>query len=63
MITDPGAKRVAAFTIVTLFLIIAADYESTATLAVAFAYLILLSALFAAGPTAFARITKAVGTA
>lgn len=59
MITDPGAQRVGAFIIVTLFLIIAADIEATQTLAVAFAYLILLSALFAKGTLVFQRLTAA----
>lgn len=54
---DPGARRVGAFVIVTMFLVIASDYESTGQLAVAFAYLILLSALFSAGPKAFDRLT------
>lgn len=56
MITDPGAARVAGFLFVALALIIASDYESTAPIAVAFAYLILISALAARGERAFTNI-------
>ena len=57
MIPDPGARRVAGFLVLSLFLIIGADYESTERLAVAFAYLILLVALMNVGPVVFDRLS------
>jgi hypothetical protein len=54
-------QRIFAGGIVFLTLIIVADNPSTATIAVAFAYLILLSAAMTVGPVAFARISSLVG--
>jgi hypothetical protein len=56
-------QRVAAFAFVAFVLFTAADIPATSELAVAFAYLILLSAAFAVGPDAFARISSLVGGA
>ncbi len=56
-----GPQRVAAFVVVTLSLLVAADLPQTAELAVAFAYLIMVGVLVAAGPTAFARISTLTG--
>ena len=58
MITDPGARRVGAFIVATLFLVIMADYETTAQLAVAFSFLILLVAAMNVGPAAFGKLQK-----
>lgn len=54
-------ERIAAFVIVGLSLIVLADIEQLSTLSVAFAYLILLSVLMLAGPTAFGRLSSLVG--
>lgn len=56
-----GGQRVAAFVIVGVSLVILADFETTASLAVAFAYLFLLSTLFLVGPVAAARLQQAIG--
>lgn len=54
-------ERIAAFVIVGLSLIVLADIDSMSTIAVAFAYLILLSVLMLAGPVAFGRLSALVG--
>lgn len=54
-------ERIAAGIVVGLMLIIVADIEPLSPIAVAFAYLILLSVLMTAGPTAFKRISSLVG--
>lgn len=61
MIGSGGIRRAAAFGVVAFFLITAADIEPTAELAVAFSYLILLSAAMTVGPVAFARLSSLVG--
>lgn len=53
-------ERIAAFVIVGLTLIVLADIEQLSSIAVAFAYLILLSVLMLAGPAAFARLSALV---
>lgn len=50
-------RRVAAFAFVGFVLFVGADIPQTAELAVAFAYLILLSAAMTVGPAAFGRIS------
>ena len=55
-----GVQRVVGFAVVALVLFMAADFPTTSELAVAFAYLIMLSALIAAGPAAFGRISSLV---
>ena len=57
MIPDPGARRIAAFIVVTLFLVVGSDYEATAQLSAAFAFLILLVALMTVGPVAFGKLS------
>jgi len=54
-------ERIAAGAIVFLSLTILADIPATSRLAVAFAYVILLSAALTVGPTAFGRISELVG--
>ena len=54
-------QRIAAFVFVSFVLFTAADIPQTSELAVAFAYLILLSAAMTVGPSAFARITAFTG--
>lgn len=56
-------QRIFAGAVVFFVLVIAADIEQTSTLAVAFAYVILLSVFWTAGPVAFRRISNAVGAA
>lgn len=56
-------ERIFAGGVVFFGLVIAADIESISTVAVAFAYLILLSSLMAVGPIAFGRISSLVGAA
>jgi hypothetical protein len=60
MLTN-GGQRVAAFGIVGVMLIVAADYETTAPIAVGFAYLFLLSTLYLVGPIAFGRLQELIG--
>ena len=50
-------QRIAAFAFVGFVLFVGADIPQTAELAVAFAYLILLSAALTVGPSAFARVS------
>lgn len=52
------AQRLAAAAFVAFALLVVADNDATAELAVAFAYLILLSAALTTGPTALARLTQ-----
>lgn len=54
--------RIIGGTVVFLTLIIVADIEPLSQLAVAFAYLILFSAIWGVGPVAFARISSMVGS-
>jgi len=54
----PTVQRTGAFVIVAMFLVIASDFDTTAELAVAFAYLILISSLLVVGPAAFANLSK-----
>lgn len=54
-------QQIVAFGVVGFALIVASDFPATGSIAVAFAYLILLGALMAAGPIAFERISKLVG--
>lgn len=60
-----GVQRVVGFAVVGFVLFVAADFPATSQLAVAFAYLIMVAALIAAGPAAFGRISSLVngGTA
>lgn len=60
MLTN-GGQRVAAFIVVGAMLIILADFETTGTLAVAFAYLFLLSTLYLVGPVALGRLQELIG--
>lgn len=53
-------QRIFAGGVVFLVLIVLADNESTESIAVAFAYLILLSALMTVGPVAFGRVSALV---
>jgi hypothetical protein len=61
MMLTNGGQRIAAFVIVGVFLVVAADYETTAPLAVGFAYLFLLSTLYLVGPVAFSRLQTVIG--
>lgn len=54
-------ERVIAGGVLFFSLILVADIDPLAEIAVAFAYLILLSATMTVGPVAFARISKMVG--
>lgn len=54
-------QRVIAGGIVFFALVMLADIPATSQIAVAFAYLILLSAALTVGPVAFARISTLVG--
>lgn len=56
-----SARRIFAGGIVFFTLVILADIPATSEVAVAFAYLILLSAALTVGPVAFARVSSAVG--
>lgn len=60
MLTN-GGQRVAAFVIAGSMLVILADFETTAPIAVGFAYLFLLATLFLVGPVAFARLQSMIG--
>lgn len=53
-------NRVIAGGVVFFTLIVASDIDATSELAVAFAYLILLSAAMTVGPVAFARVSDLV---
>jgi hypothetical protein len=55
--------RIFAGGVVFLALIVVADIPATASIAVAFAYLILFAALMAVGPVAFGRISNIVNGA
>lgn len=55
-------QRIVAGGIVFFALVTLADTDTFGSLAVAFAYLILLSAALAVGPVAFGRISKLVTT-
>lgn len=50
-------ERLAAGAFVFFVLIVAADFSATASLAVAFAYLILISSLLVVGPAAFNHLS------
>lgn len=54
-------QRIAAFAFVAFVLFTAADIPQTAELAVAFAYLILLSAAMTVGPVGLARLSALFG--
>lgn len=54
-------QQIVAFGILGFALIVASDFPATGTIAVAFAYLILLGTLMAAGPVAFERLSNLVG--
>lgn len=54
-------QRIVAGGVVFFSLVLAADIPATSQLAVAFAYLILLSAALTVGPVAFARVSAMVG--
>lgn len=56
-----GSQRVAAFVVFGTFLVIMADFPSTAPLSVAFAYLFLIATFFLVGPVAFERIQRQFG--
>jgi hypothetical protein len=56
-----GGQRVAAFAIVAVSLVILADYDTTAPIAVGFAYLFLLSTLYLVGPVAMSRLQSMIG--
>jgi hypothetical protein len=56
-------ERYAAGAIVFFSLIVIADIPSLSLIAVAFAYLILLSAAMTVGPVAFGRLSTLVGAA
>lgn len=61
-VTAPApAIRIVAGGIVFFTLVLFADIPATSQIAVAFAYLILLSAALTVGPVAFARISSLVG--
>lgn len=53
-------ERIAGGAFVFFVLIVGADFDTTAPIAVAFAYLILISALLLKGPAAFANLSKIV---
>lgn len=55
-------QRIIAGGVVFFALVTLADTDTFATVAVAFAYLILLSAALAVGPVAFGRISNLVTT-
>lgn len=55
-----GGQRLAASLIVAMFLVIASDFPTTAPLAVAFSYLILLVALMIYGPAAFGNLQSLI---
>jgi hypothetical protein len=61
MMLTTGGQQVAAFIIAGSMLVILADFETTAPIAVGFAYLFLLSTLFLVGPTAFGRLQTLIG--
>lgn len=52
------AQRLAAWGFVIFTLIVLAEFNATAELSVAFAYLILLSVLLTVGPVAFDNLSK-----
>lgn len=54
------AQRIAAWGVVVFVLIVFAEFDATAELSVAFAYLILLSVLLTVGPVAFDNLSKMV---
>lgn len=56
-----GGQRIIAGGIVFFTLVLFADIPATSQLAVAFAYLILLSAALTVGPVAFSRVSNVVG--
>lgn len=56
-----ATQRVVAGGIVFFSLVTLADIPATSKLAVAFAYLILLSAALTVGPVAFGRVSALVG--
>lgn len=60
VIASTTGRQIAAGAFVALVLLTAADFEPTSSIAVAFAYLILLAALMTIGPVAFDRITTLV---
>lgn len=55
-------QRLVAGGVVFFALVILADFDTTASIAVAFAYLILLSSLLTVGPVAMERISTLVGS-
>jgi hypothetical protein len=55
-------QRIAGGIVVAMFLVIASDFDATAQLAVAFAYLILISSLLVVGPAAFENLSRMVGS-
>lgn len=57
---ERSMTRIIAAGIVFFVLVVASDLDETSELAVAFAYVILLSAALTAGPVAFARISDLV---
>lgn len=56
-----GGQRVAAFVTLSVMLVILADFNTTASLAVAFAYLFLLATLYLVGPVAASRVQSMIG--
>lgn len=56
-------QQVVAFGVVAFVLVTASDFDTTAPVAVAFAYVILLTTAIAVGPVAFDRISSIVGGA
>jgi hypothetical protein len=56
-------QRIFAGGVVFFALVLIADIPQTASIAVAFAYLILLSAALTVGPVAFGRVSALVGGA
>jgi hypothetical protein len=62
---DPNAvpTRLLAGGFVAFVLIVAADFDPVAPVAVGFAYLFLLSTLLIVGPAAFANVQRTIGAA
>lgn len=56
-------ERIAGGAFVFFVLIVAADFNATASIAVAFAYLILISSALVVGPAAFANLSSLFGAA
>jgi hypothetical protein len=57
----PFQQRIAGGIFVGFVLVVASDFTPTAQLAVAFAYLILISSALVVGPAAFDNVSRMVG--